>query len=379
MFLSDIEGSPSLEVVNLVLEKRSKGEKVISLAIGDPESNTPREIVEVAYSAMTSGAVHYVPSYGTPGVRRAIASKVRRRNGIPADQSETIFITTKLAVFASLFSISELGYEALIPDPGYFYAEPVSLSGGKPIRYRLKEDFSLDLSEIRKNTTPKTKAIIVNSPSNPTGRVLEKSELKELYDFCAERDIYIISDDAYEDLTYDNASHCAVGCLEKRPDKVISIFSLSKSYAMTGWRAGYVVASERVVYHINKFLENTLTCFPPFIQKASEYALDNGDTIIEAQRKEYVRKRKLLLEKIGKIPGLEPNEIQGAFYAFPKLKHSKLSSAEFSKRLLEKENIAVLPGIAFGAAGEGRVRISFSGNSDELESGLEKIGVFLSQ
>ena len=234
MFLSSIEGSPSLEVVNLVLQKRAKGENVISLAIGDPESNTPREIEDAAFSSMTSGQVHYVPAFGTPGVRRAIRDKVWRRNGINAEIDETIFITTKLAVYTALFAVSEMGYEALIPDPGYFYSEPVILSGGNPVRYKLNQDFSLDLEEIKRKTTPKTKAILVNSPSNPTGRVLTNNELKELYYFCSERGIYVLSDDAYEDLTYDGISHFAIGSLETKPDKVISIFSLSKSYAMTG-------------------------------------------------------------------------------------------------------------------------------------------------
>jgi aspartate aminotransferase len=377
MLLSEIEGSPSLEVVSLVLQKRAKGEDVISLAIGDPESATPSEIVEAAYSAMKAGDVHYVPSFGTPGVRRAISRKVGRKNGITATPEETIFLPTKHAVYASLFAISELGYEALTPDPGYFYSEPILLSGGKPVRYELNDDFSLNVENIKRKTTPKTKAILVNSPSNPTGRVLIRSELRELYDFCADRDIYIISDDAYEDLVFDGLNHFAVGSIERRPDKVISIFSLSKSYAMTGWRAGYTVASKEVVHSINKFLENTMTCFPPFIQKAAEYALENGDSIIESQRKEYSLKRKLLVDKLEDIPGISMNEIQGAFYAFPKLQNWKQSSTHFSKQLLFEENIAVLPGIAFGNLGEGHFRISFSGGTKELEIGLDGIRRFL--
>jgi aspartate/methionine/tyrosine aminotransferase len=379
MFLSAIEGSPSLEVVNLVLQKRAKGERVVSLAIGDPESDTPSEIVEVAYEAMKSGDVHYVPSQGTPGVRRAISEKVRRRNGISATPAETIFLTTKLAVYASLFAISEAGNEILVPDPGYFYSEPVTLSGGTPVRYRLAGDYSLDIDEIREKITSRTKAILVNSPSNPTGKILRKAELKELYDYCAERRIFIVSDDAYEDLIYDEAKHFAIGSLETKPDIVISIFSLSKSYAMTGWRAGYAVASERVIYLINKYLENVVTCFPPFIQKASEYALDNGDRLIETQKKEYEFKRKILLEELVGISGLDANKIEGAFYSFPKLRNSKMSSSEFSKLLLEEQNVAVLPGLAFGEAGEKHIRISFSGPVTDLEEGLDRIGKFLSR
>ncbi len=179
-------------------------------------------------------------------------------------------------------------------------------------------------------------------------------------------------------LVYDGASHFAIGSLESKPDRVISIFSLSKSYAMTGWRAGYTVSSERVIYLVNKFLENTLTCFPPFIQRASEYTLDNGDGIIAAQKKEYADKRKLLIECLGRFGNLELNDIQGAFYAFPKY-NKNVWSSEFRRRLLEEENVAVLPGSAFGVEGEGRFRISFSGKSQELEEGLGRIGRFVSR
>jgi aspartate aminotransferase len=237
--LSKLEGSPSLEVVNLVLDNLSRGEKVLSLAIGDPSSDTPREIVDAAYQSMRSGQVHYVPTAGTREVREAIRGKVERKNGIRADMKETLFQTTKLSVYVSLVAVSAPNFEVLVPNPGYFYSEPVALAGGKAIPYPLKEDFSLDLEE--RNTNNNTRAIVVNSPSNPTGKVLSRTQLEELYSFCKEKELFIISDDAYEDLTYDGIHHTAVGSLEDHPERVISLFSLSKSYSMTGWRAGYVI------------------------------------------------------------------------------------------------------------------------------------------
>ena len=377
-FLSKIEGSPSLEVVNLVLDKLSKGEKVLSLAIGDPSSDTPREIIEAAHQSMISGDVHYVPSYGTKQVREAIQKKVERSNGIRASLDQTIFVTTKLSVYASLLAIAEPNFEVLIPNPGYFYLEPVLLSGGKPVSYVLADDFSLDMDEIKRKTTRRTKGILVNSPSNPTGKVNTRSELAELYQFCRDERIYIISDQAYEDLTYDGVRHYSIGSLETTPEIVISLFSLSKSYSMTGWRAGYVVAPQNIVYLINKFLENALSCFPPFIQYASAYALNNGDKFVETFRMEYTEKRKILIENLSKIPGLECNEIQGAFYAFPRLTSSREPSAEFTKRLLTSEGVAVLPGSAFGSAGEGRIRISFSGKAENLTLAMERIRRFCS-
>ncbi|MDA4129456.1 MAG: pyridoxal phosphate-dependent aminotransferase [Thaumarchaeota archaeon] len=376
MFLSKIEGSPSLEVVNLVLEKLSKGEKVLSLAIGDPSSDTPRDIVDAAYSSMISGQVHYVPSSGIREVREAIRAKVLRTNGIKASLDETIFLTTKLSVYAALVALAESEFEALVPDPGYFYSEPVVLAGGQPVRYKLHPDFSLDLDEIKRKTTANTKAILVNSPSNPTGKVSGKSELKELYEFCQEKQIYIVSDEAYEDLTYEGTKHFAVGSLESSPELVISLFSLSKSYSMTGWRAGYLIAPRQIGHSINKFLENTLTCLPPFIQKASEYALNSGDRYIQFFRKEYSEKRKLVQDSLADTPGLELNNVEGAFYGFPKLKRWSASSVEFAKILLHSENVAILPGSAFGPSGEGRIRISFSGKTQDLTEGLERIKKF---
>ena len=203
MFLEEVERSPSLEMVNLVLAKIAKGEKVVSLAIGEPSFNTPDEINEVASNSMRSGNVHYTSAYGTREVREAIKRKVAKKNGIHAEIENTLFCTTKLSVYAALVAASNKAYDALIPNPGYFYSEPVILSGGRPIYYKLKKDFSLNIDEIKKKATRRVKVIIINSPSNPTGKVFARTELEELYEFCHKRKIFIISDEAYEDLIYE--------------------------------------------------------------------------------------------------------------------------------------------------------------------------------
>jgi aspartate aminotransferase len=377
MFLEEVENSPSLEMVNSVLARIAKGEKVVSLAIGEPSFNTPAEIVEVACQAMRSGEVHYTSSYGTMGVREAIKRKVAKKNGIHAEMPNTIFCTTKYSVFAALAAASSKAYDALLPNPGYFYWEPVVLSGGRPVFYTLEKDFSLDIDEIRKKTTRRTKVILVNSPSNPTGKVLRRSELEELYEFCSDRKIFIISDEAYEDLVYEGQHFC-VGSLEPKPDTVISLFSLSKSYSMTGWRAGYIVASERIVYLINKFLENTITCYPPFIQKASAFALDNGDKYISEFRTELADRKRLLERKIEEIDALEPYRTEGAFYSFPRYT-KKIRSRELVKVLLDKYGIAVLAGASFGDAGENHLRFSFSMAPETIEEGMSKVKAFFKE
>lgn len=377
MFLEDVENSPSLEMVNLVLAKVAKGEKVVSLAIGEPSFNTPTEIVEVACEAMRSGDVHYTSSYGTMEVRDAIKRKVAKKNGIRAEIANTIFCTTKYSVYAALAAVSNKAYDALLPDPGYFYWEPVVLSGGRPVFYTLQKDFTLDIDEIKKKITRRTRVILVNSPSNPTGKVLKRNELEELYEFCQDRRIFIISDEAYEDLVYEGQHFC-VGSLESKPEIVISLFSLSKSYSMTGWRAGYVVASERIVYLINKFLENTITCYPPFIEKASAFALDNGEKYITEFRSELENRRKILARKIEEIDALEPYKTEGAFYAFPKYDR-KVRSRKLVKVLLDKYGIAVLAGASFGHAGERHLRFSFSMAPETIENGMNKVKAFFEE
>jgi len=377
MFLDLVENSPSLEMVNLVLQKVAKGEKVVSLAIGEPSFNTPTEIVEVACQSMQSGYVHYTSSYGTMEIREAIKRKVAKKNGIRAEIPNTIFCTTKYSVYAALMALSNKPFDALLPNPGYFYWEPTVLAAGRQVYYKLNKEFALDIDAIKKQITRRTKAILVNSPSNPTGKVHKRSELEELYEFCRDRKIFIISDEAYEDLIY-NGQHFSIGSLEPKPEFVISLFSLSKSYAMTGWRAGYVVASKRIIYMINKLLENTVTCFPPFIQKASAYALDKGDKYILEFRRELENRKKLLERKMSEIDALEPYKTEGAFYAFPRYT-KKMQSRKLVKILLDKYGIAVLAGASFGTAGENHLRFSFSMAPETIEEGMNKVKTFFTE
>ncbi len=377
MFLDKIPDSPSSEIFNLALKKQAAGEKVFSLAIGEPSFDTPDPIVKVAHESIKSGGVHYVSSYGTREVREAIVEKVRSKNRIRAETEDTIFLTTKLAVYASLLAVSGESYEALIPDPGYYYTEPVILSGGKPVRYRLAHDYSLDLDEIKARMTPKTRVIVLNTPSNPTGKVLDRRELRSLLDLCLERGIKIISDEAYEDLVYEK-QHVSIGSMEERPEAVVSLFSLSKSYAMTGWRAGYLVGDDQTVRKINRFLETAVTCLPPFIQAASAYALLNCDRYVVKFREELRKRRRALEEAMDEIPSLDYREIDGAFYAFPRYR-ARLGSAALSRRLLADRNVAVLPGAIFGPSGEGHLRISFASSPDTIRGGMRRLKAFFDE
>lgn len=375
MPLREIGDSVSYSIFGRVSELASKGMKVYPLAIGEPSFPTPKAIVAKAYAAMRDGHTHYVSSYGIPEVREAIRDKVRKENRIRANIPNTMFITTKLAVYASIVAATDGEGQVLIPDPGYFYSQPIELAGASPVWYRLAGDYSLDLDEIRRKMSRQTKAIIVNTPSNPTGKMLRKGELKELLGLCSERGVKIISDESYEDLVYDR-EHVSIGSLEAEPSSVISLFSLSKSFAMTGWRAGYAVAGKDVVSLMNKFVEHTLSCFPAFIQSASAYALRRGRVSTSSFRDELRRRRALMERIMRRMPRLHFARAEGAFYAFPEF-DAKLSSADFSKMLLEAKGVAVLPGSIFGPSGERHLRISFAAPRETIEEGMRLFGGFL--
>ncbi|HEV2139542.1 MAG TPA: aminotransferase class I/II-fold pyridoxal phosphate-dependent enzyme [Nitrososphaerales archaeon] len=371
MSLEELEGSHAHEIFNEVSRRKAAGEDIVSLAIGEPSFATPPEIIEAAYQSMKSGATHYVGSYGIPELRDAISQKARAKNNIRAEPSNTMSITTKLAVYACLMAAGVAGGDVLVPDPGYFYSDPVIMNGGRPVRYPLSEDFAIDRDAIKKVATERTKAIMINTPSNPTGHVSAKGELEDVFEFCKEKGIRILSDESYEDLVYDGEHH-SIGALEDSPSLVYSLFSLSKSFVMTGWRAGYVVASEKNVSLINTFIENTVTCFPPFIQMASAYAIKNGERFTEQFRDELKARRKMTEEALDKIESITYTRSQGTFYSFPGYQ-SPLNSTGLSQRLLRQNGLAVIPGVLFGPSGERHLRISFGASREAIEEGMKRL------
>ncbi len=378
MPLYDLERSSSLEIIGKVMRKISAGENVYSLAIGEPVYDTPKEILEAANSAMKKGMTHYVSSLGIPEVRAAITRKVWRKNRIKCEVDNTIFMSGKMAIYAIYMALNTGNDdEVLVPDPGYFYTEPAVLAGIKAVPYDLKEDYSLDLDEIQNKLTPSTRAIMINTPSNPTGRVYPKEDLRRLFDMCKSRGIRIISDEAYEDLTY-GVDHVSIGSMEESPEIVISLFTLSKSYAMTGWRAGYIVADRGFITLLGRYMDQAVTCFPPFIQHASAFALDNMDSKIEEFRKDLQKKRDFVTRRLSEIPGIKVPSVEGAFYMFPSYE-LELDSTKVAERILEEHNVAVLPGSAFGSRGERHLRISYSGSMDSLDIAMDRLEEFFSR
>ncbi len=377
MRLADLPDSDTFEIINLILEKVEKGERVISLAVGEPMYRTPDRIIEAACRSMKDGETHYTSAAGIPSVRMAISNKVGRKNGIECSPDNCAFMTTKMSIYAALMAANREGRrEVLLPNPGFFYREPALLAGLDVHYYGTTDGFTPDVEGLIAEVSKRTAAVMVNDPCNPTGRVFSRNELRSIYEACADSGSLLISDEAYEDLIYEK-EHVSAGSFEAEPESVVSLFSLSKSYSMTGWRGGYVVARAEILKQMVRLVEHIYTCSPPFIQKAAEFALDNCDEEVRLFREQFRAKRDFILGRLRNTEGLHINDIDGAFYAFPSY-DAEITSSECAKKLLELYGIAVLPGAAFGSEGEGHLRISFSGNIADIGHGIDGVESFLS-
>ena len=358
-------------------------EGVINLSVGEPDFDTPKHIVEAAINAMKEAYTHYTPNAGLKEFREAAAEKVKAENGIDADPETEVIATVGAmgGLSLAILTVVDPGDEVLIPDPGFpSYKAQVVLAGGRPVPYTLVEEngFLIDVEEIKKLITEKTKAIIINTPSNPTGTVLNEKNLREISEIAIENELLVISDEAYEAIIYDGLTHISIASLPDMKERTISIFTLSKTYAMTGWRIGFAVANEDIISQMTKLQEH-ISAHPSSIsQKAAVAALRGGNDCVKKMIAEYSERRGLLLKGLSEIPGFRCTRPQGAFYVFPNIKGFKMSSEKFSMQVLEKAKVVVVHGTAFGKHGEGYVRISYATSREKLANALSRIKNMLS-
>jgi aspartate aminotransferase/aminotransferase len=353
------------------------GEKVLHFEIGRPDFDTPEYIKRAANQALAEGKVHYTSNFGLMELRQAIADKLKRENNVDYKASE-VLVTVGLseAVFAVLAAILEEGDEILVPDPVWLnYINVPSLLGAKAVTYGLTEEtgFQMDLEEVKAKITPKTRAIVIITPNNPTGGVLSEDVLKELAEIAASNDLMVISDEVYERLVYDGAKHISIASLPGMKERTFTMNGMSKAYAMDGWRLGYVAAPEEYILVMNKFHQHNTTCAPNFVQAAAIAALNEEGDEVNEMVKEYRRRRDYAVKAINEIPGLHCECPKGAFYIFINCKSLNMKSADLSAYLLEEAKIALVPGDVFGPGGEGYLRMSFANSYENVVSGCEQL------
>jgi aminotransferase len=332
---------------------------------------------------MKAGFTHYTPNAGLMEFREAVAEKLKKENGIEVEPSKEVIAAVGAmgALSLAMLTLIDPGDEVLIPDPGFpSYKAQVILAGGHPISYKLeeKDGFVANAEELRKLITRKTKAIILNTPSNPTSTVFSEKNLKEISELAIENDLLIISDEAYEAIVYDDLKHVSIASLPEMKERTISILTLSKTYAMTGWRIGYAVANENIISQMTKLQEH-ISAHPSSIsQMAAIAALKGGKDQIEMMIKEYGERRELMLSGLSEISNIKCLKPQGAFYIFANIKNFKMPSEEFTLYILEKAGVVIVPGVAFGDNGEGYIRISYAASKEKLSEALARMKKALS-
>lgn len=355
-----------------------KYKDAVNLSVGEPDFDTPKHVIEAAIKAMRKAYTHYTPNAGLKEFREAAAEKVKIKNGIDADPETEVMATVGAmgGLSLAILTIVDPGDEVLIPDPGFpSYKAQVILAGGRPVSYTLREEngFLIDVEEVKKLITEKTKAIILNTPSNPTGSVLSEKLLRAISEIAIEKDLIVISDEAYEAIVYDGLRHVSIASLPDMKERTISIFTLSKTYAMTGWRIGYAIASKNIISQMTKLQEH-ISAHPSSIsQMAAVAALKGRDDCVKQMVAEYNKRRELLLKGLSEIPGFKCAKPQGAFYVFPSIRDFNMSSEEFAMQMLEKARVVVVPGTAFGEHGEGYIRISYATSKEMLADALSRI------
>jgi aspartate/methionine/tyrosine aminotransferase len=353
-------------------------EDVVRLEIGDPDFATPAHIVEAAAEAARAGFTHYSPGVGLATLRDLIAEKAHGRNGLVCTADEVAVTTGACGgLFSTFLALLDPGDEVLVPDPGWTTVVPMALATGvTPVPYRLDRaaDFALDPEAVEARVGPRTRAILVNSPSNPTGAVATRSALEDVVEVAGRHGLWVVSDECYEDIVFEG-EHTSPAALGDR-ERVVSVFSFSKSYAMTGWRVGYVVAPPEVVRAIVKAQEPVVSSASTVSQKAAEAALLGPRDAVDAMRAAYRARRDLALSLLDER-GVGYARPQGAFYLMVDVAAAEEPSEAFALRLLRERHVAVVPGSAFGEGGEGMVRVSLAASADAIRLGLDRLAAEL--
>ena len=380
--LSEVVGSIKPSGIRKFFDIANTMKDVISLGVGEPDFRTPWQIRSAGIRSLENGATKYTSNRGLEALRDEISRYVERKYNAKYKPDSEVLVTVggSEAIDASIRAITTPGDEIIIPQPSYVCYEPmVKLSGGEPviIETKAEDDFKLTVRDLKNKITDRTKAIILPYPCNPTGAIMEREDLEAIAELVKDSNIIIISDEIYAELTF-GTEHVSIAAIDGMKERVVLINGFSKAFAMTGWRLGYVCGPEALLTEITKIHQFAIMCAPTTAQHAAVEALKNCDGEVERMREEYDDRRKIIVNGFNKL-GLTCREPKGAFYAFPCIKSTGMSSEEFCEKLLYSKGVAIVPGTAFGESGEGFVRASYCYSTSHIKEALRRIGEFLEE
>ncbi len=374
--MSRLGTETAFEVLVKARALEKQGKDIVHLEIGEPDFDTPANIVEAAVDALHKGYTHYGPSAGLPDLRQAIADEVSATRGIKVTPEEVVVVPGgKPIIFFTILALADEGDEVIYPNPGFpIYESMINFVGAKavPVKLREERDFRLDVNELADKITDKTKLIIINSPQNPTGGMLEKQDIQDLAKAIGDRDIMVMSDEIYSRLIFEGKHHS----ISKEPDmqeRTIILDGFSKTYAMTGWRMGYGVMRADLAQHIARLMTNSNSCTASFTQVAGIEAIKGDQSSVDKMNQEFIKRRDYFAERINTIKGFSCKVPKGAFYMFPNITKTGWPSKKLADALLEEAGVAALSGTAFGAYGEGYLRFSIANSIENIKKALDRV------
>ncbi len=380
--MSRLGTETAFEVLNKARALERQGKQIVHLEIGEPDFDTPANIVEAGVDALRKGWTHYGPSAGLPELRQRIAEEISRSRGVPCSSDEVVVVPGgKPIIFFSILALIDSGDEVIYPNPGFpIYESMINYIGGKavPIRLREERDFRLDVNELASLISDRTKLIIINSPQNPTGGVLSRGDIEDIARAIGDRNIMVLSDEIYSRLIFEG-EHYSIMAVPGLKDRTILLDGFSKTYAMTGWRMGYGVMRADLAAHMTRLMTNSNSCTASFTQVAGLEAVRGDQSSVDKMRCEFQRRRDAFVTGLNKIKGFSCRLPKGAFYVFPNIQQTGWQSKKLADALLEEAGVACLSGTSFGDFGEGYLRFSVANSLENLNQALERVAHWTSK
>lgn len=375
--MDEIGTETAFEVLAKARKLEAQGRNIVHLEIGEPDFPTPPNIVEAAERALHDGFTHYTPAGGLMPARQAVADWIRRWYEVEVQPEQAVMVPgSKNVLLFTMLALIDEGDEVIVPDPGYpIYPSVAALAGGTPVPILLRErnDFRLDIEELKSKITPRTKLLVINSPENPTGGVLSTKDLEQIGELAQKHDFYVLSDEVYGQITYDS-HHASILTVPGMLERTIYSDGLSKAYAMCGWRLGFAVAPLALAQKMEKLMINSSSCAAAFTQMAAIEALSpRSDRAVEAMVAEFRRRRDVVVDRLNALPGISCHKPLGAFYVFPNITETGQNERELADRMLYDGGVAVLAGTAFGEGGRGYLRLSYANSVEQIEEGVNRM------
>ena len=367
----------AFETLAKAKELERQGQSIVHLEIGEPDFDTPQHIIDAAKQALDDGFTHYGASAGQLELREAIAKHQTERQGYNVSPDDVIVTPGgKPVMFFTIMALIETGVEVIYPNPGFpIYESMVNYTGGTAVPMQLNEEtgYNADIDNLRSLITPRTKLLIINSPNNPCGSVIPETDLEKIAEMAVENDLIVLTDEIYKDMYYGDQEHVSITKFPGMRERSVILDGFSKSYAMTGWRLGYGVFPKFLVEPVTRLVTNSVSCTSVFSQMAAIAALQGPQDSVTAMMEEFTKRRDLIVRGLNSLPGITCPIPRGAFYAFPNIRASGMTSKEFADRALNEAGVALLAGTAFGAFGDGYIRISFANSQENLREAVDRL------